>query len=723
MAQYFRLEVLSVATGGFSEDARIPRCSDREGNSNVYRGGLRVGHGDASRDADVAVRELSCGHSNSQYAVQILAELDALDGVRHANILEILGYAYQSQSGTQPRAFLVYPFVPGGTLTGWLCAVGGVDERPNAEWRLRVSLGVASALTALHTNGVVHGDVTSRNILIDADGSPILRDGGGARRMHETETHATGSKRKRGVGAQSYMDPECADTPGRLKVAGDVFSLGVVMLELLTGKHVGEVWLSLERGTTEERLNTAASLADEGAWRQSGTSGAMRSFAGLAITCTSDTSAQRPTAAALTETLQRIHLETVAGYAAGEEKCVVCLNVRRAVRFGCGHLVACETCAQTLHSRGDPCPYCRQVLDSAGFVNVSPEAHEATYLEVEAAPPPPLSTCDADVLRLWRDRCPELRRMWPVNAAVRTWEGVTFGSWLGAAGRVIKIDLGHEDLTGELPSELGRLTALNSLSLEYNSLTGGLPVTLGQLTALEHLDLRNNNLSGTLPPELGLLSALQHLQLGENQFSGALPTELGRLTALYALEIEDNQFTGVLPVELGQLTGLDFLSLEGNQLSGTIPVELGNLTALTNLNLRGNLLTGVVPAALGQLVKLSELSLNYNQLSGTLPPELGLLTRLEVILLDNNQFSGALPAEFGRLTLLHALYLEHNRLTGTIPAELGLLTNLTVLYLDNNQFSGAVPMELGKFNGIGEFTLGGNPLLTCMFSGALAAVS
>jgi serine/threonine protein kinase len=183
MAQSFSVEVLAAATGGFSDDARLP-LADQGANSVVYRGQLRVGHGDASNVVDVAIKELSS--DRTPRADKILTELNALNRVaghpNYPNILEVLGFAYQQQP--HPRAFLVYPFVAGGTLSRLLSA-GAADDRPDAGDRLRIAAGVASALSALHAHGIVHRDVKSRNILIDADGSPKLGDGGEARQFSE----------------------------------------------------------------------------------------------------------------------------------------------------------------------------------------------------------------------------------------------------------------------------------------------------------------------------------------------------------------------------------------------------------------------------------------------------------------------------------------------------------------------------------------------------------
>ena len=100
------------------------------------------------------------------------------------------------------------------------------------------------------------------------------------------------------------------------------------------------------------------------------------------------------------------------------------------------------------------------------------------------------------------------------------------------------------------------------------------------------LQLGWNQLTGPIPPELGRLTALQvHLDLAGNPLSGPIPPELGRLTSLERLSLQNSQLSGPIPPELGRLTGLISLSLSGNRLSGPIPVEFGNLTELTALQI------------------------------------------------------------------------------------------------------------------------------------------
>ena len=105
---------------------------------------------------------------------------------------------------------------------------------------------------------------------------------------------------------------------------------------------------------------------------------------------------------------------------------------------------------------------------------------------------------------------------WMTEAELGEWFGVT----VDAEGRVVKLNLGFNNLAGALPSEIRQLSALTGLYLYSNQLTGHIPAELGQLGELKVLDLRNNELSGAVPAELAWLPALAHLFLYNNQLSG-----------------------------------------------------------------------------------------------------------------------------------------------------------------------------------------------------------
>ena len=132
---------------------------------------------------------------------------------------------------------------------------------------------------------------------------------------------------------------------------------------------------------------------------------------------------------------------------------------------------------------------------------------------------------------------------------------------------------------------------VKELDLEDNQLSGEIPAELGSLTELEYLDLQRNQLSGEIPAELSNLSNLKHVRLNDNQLTGQMPAELGDLSQLESLWINDNQLSGEIPAELGNLSRLEYLFLENNQLTGQIPTELNNLSELVELWIDGNQLT------------------------------------------------------------------------------------------------------------------------------------
>ena len=316
---------------------------------------------------------------------------------------------------------------------------------------------------------------------------------------------------------------------------------------------------------------------------------------------------------------------------------------------------------------------------------------------------------------------------WLTNAPIGQWHGVT----TDANGRVTKLYLQENVLSGQIPTELGSLSNLENLVLWGNELTGTIPTKLGSLANLELLSVSDNQLTGTIPTELGSLVKLKGLRLSENQLTGQIPTELGSLSNLENLVLWGNELTGEIPQTLVGLIMLESFSFYNNLglcapvddafqtwLRGisivygsscapadspedrAVLVQVHSATDGANWTNNTNWLSdehsirewyGVTIDANG---RVNGLFLGDNQLTGDIPAELGSLTELEWMFLNQNQLTGEIPAELGNLTNLAHLRLDGNRLTGTIPAELGRLTNLTVLYLSGNPLTGCVPASL-----------------------------
>ncbi len=203
---------------------------------------------------------------------------------------------------------------------------------------------------------------------------------------------------------------------------------------------------------------------------------------------------------------------------------------------------------------------------------------------------------------------------WLSTEPIWTWHGVD----TDAEGRVTKLDLGQNGLTGSLPAALGDLTSLEVLHLYYNRLTGPIPEALSKLPALWDLNLLNNELTGSIPEALGDLANLQWLTL------------------------TGNRLTGPIPPVLGNLPNLRWLQLCCNRLTGTIPAEWN--AGLVIMDLRHNRLTGPIPEALGQVFELRTLKLDNNSLSDPLPLSLSNLNLLRTLWFDGN-LSVCAPAD------------------------------------------------------------------------------
>ena len=348
---------------------------------------------------------------------------------------------------------------------------------------------------------------------------------------------------------------------------------------------------------------------------------------------------------------------------------------------------------------------------------------------------------------------------WNTDKPLGEWHGVTTDD----DGRVTKIILSSNNLTGSIPTDLAGLTKLQTLTLRGNRLTGGIPDLSALSDTLGWLNLERNELAGNIPTWLGDFTELRGLGLGHNRLSGSIPEELGNLNNLRVLYLDhqsyfrgqtiptnfENIYTndfyylhGSIPAELGNLDNLEVLDLSDNRLSGNVPKRLGYLGSLETLNLSENKLDGSIPTTLsdrtgvegpdsdglGLLKNLTRLNLSGNQLSGNVPSQLAFLKNLETLNLGRNQLTGSVP-DLNLLSKLRTLKLNNNRLTGNIPQLLGvpLASNvpsaLQTLDLSYNQLSGKIPTELGGVASLHTLRLAGNPFSDDCIPGRLLEVS
>lgn len=225
----FTIEELSMATDGFSDATLL----GQGGFGSVHKGTLY--------GKEVAVKRLKTGSGQGDREFQ--AEIEIISRVHHRHLVSLVGYCI---SGDQ--RLLVYEYVPNKTLEFHLHA----NDRPTIDWptRLKIALGSAKGLAYLHEDchpKIIHRDIKAANILLDYKFEAKVADFGLAKFQSEDYTHIS----TRVMGTFGYMAPEYAGT-GKLTDRSDVFSFGVVLLELITGKRpVGSIQTYMDEGLVD----------------------------------------------------------------------------------------------------------------------------------------------------------------------------------------------------------------------------------------------------------------------------------------------------------------------------------------------------------------------------------------------------------------------------------------------------------------------------------------
>ncbi|XP_026398418.1 proline-rich receptor-like protein kinase PERK1 [Papaver somniferum] len=211
----FAYNELSQATNGFS----TANLLGQGGFGYVHKGVLPNGK-------VVAVKSLKSGSGQGEREFQ--AEVDIISRVHHRHLVSLVGYCI---AGGQ--RMLVYEFVPNKTLEFHLHGNGN----PVMGWsnRLKIALGAAKGLAYLHEDchpRIIHRDIKSANILIDNNFEAMVADFGLAKLSQDNYTHVS----TRIMGTFGYLAPEYASS-GKLTEKSDVFSFGVMLLELITGRR------------------------------------------------------------------------------------------------------------------------------------------------------------------------------------------------------------------------------------------------------------------------------------------------------------------------------------------------------------------------------------------------------------------------------------------------------------------------------------------------------
>ncbi|KAK9064217.1 hypothetical protein SSX86_015597 [Deinandra increscens subsp. villosa] len=212
----FDFTTLVIATDNFSDANKL----GQGGFGCVYKGTLTGGH-------VVAVKRLS--KTSGQGIDELKNEVRLIAKLQHRNLVRLLGCCIEVE-----EKLLVYEYMENKSLNTFLF---DIEDSARLDWQKRFDIifGIARGLLYLHQDSrlrIIHRDLKASNILLDKEMNPKISDFGMARIFGGDQTEA---ETKKVVGTHGYMSPEYA-MDGIFSIKSDVFSFGVLVLEIVTGK-------------------------------------------------------------------------------------------------------------------------------------------------------------------------------------------------------------------------------------------------------------------------------------------------------------------------------------------------------------------------------------------------------------------------------------------------------------------------------------------------------
>ncbi|GKV19859.1 hypothetical protein SLEP1_g30064 [Rubroshorea leprosula] len=245
---FFEFVVISKATNDFSSVRKL----GEGGFGPVYKGTLPDGR-------EIAVKRLS--RSSGQGLVEFKNEVALTAKLQHRNLVKLLGCCIQGE-----EKMLIYEYMPNKSLDYFIFD----DTRRNLlDWsrRFHIICGITRGLLYLHQDSrlrIIHRDIKASNVLLDNEMNPKISDFGLARTFGEQSD----GKTNRVVGTYGYMAPEYAIN-GQFSVKSDVFSFGILLLEIISGKKnrgfyhlshtvnlIGHAWILWKEGRPLELIDS-----------------------------------------------------------------------------------------------------------------------------------------------------------------------------------------------------------------------------------------------------------------------------------------------------------------------------------------------------------------------------------------------------------------------------------------------------------------------------------
>ncbi|KAL0737436.1 hypothetical protein Bca4012_013646 [Brassica carinata] len=305
-------EPLSINVATFQRQLRKLKFSQLIEATNGFSAASMIGHGGFGEvfkatlkdGTSVAIKKLirlSC-----QGDREFMAEMETLGKIKHRNLVPLLGYCKIGE-----ERLLVYEFMQFGSLEEVLHGPRTGEKRRILSWeeRKKIAKGAAKGLCFLHHNcipHIIHRDMKSSNVLLDHEMEARVSDFGMARLISALDTHLSVSTL---AGTPGYVPPEYYQS-FRCTSKGDVYSIGVVMLEILSGKRptdkdefgdtnlVGWSKMKAREGKHMDVIDEDLLSVKEGSESQEGYGGVivkeMLRYLEIALRCVDDFPSKRP---------------------------------------------------------------------------------------------------------------------------------------------------------------------------------------------------------------------------------------------------------------------------------------------------------------------------------------------------------------------------------------------------------------------------------------------
>lgn len=231
----FSLKELHSATNNFNYDNKL----GEGGFGSVYWGQLWDG-------SQIAVKRLKVWSNKAE--MEFSVEVEILARVRHKNLLSLRGYCAEGQ-----ERLIIYDYMPNLSLLSHLHGHHSAECLLDWKRRMNIAIGSAEGIVYLHhhaTPHIIHRDIKASNVLLDSDFQAQVADFGFAKLIPDGATHVT----TRVKGTLGYLAPEYAML-GKASESCDVYSFGILLLELASGKKpIEKLGVATKRTITDWAL-------------------------------------------------------------------------------------------------------------------------------------------------------------------------------------------------------------------------------------------------------------------------------------------------------------------------------------------------------------------------------------------------------------------------------------------------------------------------------------